>query len=70
MSDIKREVISAVKWTWLICVAAAAFYMVVPKYDYFKDGFLRLNRVTGQILRHTDVNDETNELIYGLKKGR
>lgn len=70
MDHIKREVVSAIKWTWLICVAAAAFYMVTPKYYIPAKGQLRLNRVTGQVFECWDVNEETCERNYRREKSK
>lgn len=70
MDHIKMEAVSALKWTWLICVAAAAFYMVTPKYYITAKGQLRLNRVTGQVFALLDDNEETGEFYYGKEKSK
>lgn len=46
---IKKELISTLKLTWLIIVAACAFYNVAPKYEVLKENNLRINRVTGKV---------------------
>lgn len=47
---LKKEIISAVKWTWIICAAAGAFYLVSPKYffRFDKSEVWRVNKITGE----------------------
>jgi len=53
MSDIaKKELASALKWTWVIVVAAIAYYNVAPNYYFMRQGsdlFHRGNKITGSI---------------------
>lgn len=47
----KKEFISALKWTWVIIVAAVAYNTVAPNYYFMKQGstYLRGDKVTGHI---------------------
>lgn len=55
---IKKEIASAIKWTWIICIAALAYYFVTPKYYIStKDGCHRLNQVTGEYCACCEVDD-------------
>jgi len=57
MSD-NKEYYSAIKWTWIIIVAAIAINIVVPKlyprYYFVKNAGIRCNRVTGTVERFDD----------------
>lgn len=44
-----KEIASALKWGFIIIVAAVAYHMVAPKYYFMKGGDLRGNRITGKI---------------------
>jgi hypothetical protein len=50
MSEItKKEFASAMKWTWVIVVAAIAYSLVAPNYFLMKQNaaLLRFNKATG-----------------------
>lgn len=50
MSDwIKKELVSTVKWMWVITFASILFYMVSPKYQALHKNNYRMNRVTGRV---------------------
>jgi hypothetical protein len=52
MSDhSKKEFASALKWTWVIIVAAFAYNTVAPNYFFMKRGVteLRGNKVSGRL---------------------
>jgi hypothetical protein len=67
MSELKDEIISTIKWTWLICTAGIACYIVMPKYQMESSGKLRLNQVTGDICLQQDI-DDNGKLIFDTKK--
>lgn len=51
---LKKELVSTIKWMFLISFGAAVYYAVVPKYIQFgmSDSFnstFRMNQVTGQV---------------------
>lgn len=52
MSNIsKKEFASALKWTWVILVAAIAYNIVAPNYYFMRPGntLLRANKVSGSL---------------------
>lgn len=52
MSDsLRNEFASALKWTWVIIIAAIAYNIVAPNYFYMRQGpnFYRGNKVTGHL---------------------
>lgn len=52
MSEIiKKEIASAVKWTFVILIAATAYYMVVPKYQMRDKERTRFNTSTGELVQ-------------------
>jgi len=52
MSDlIKKEIVSTVKWLFLIFISASAYFFVSPKYQPINEDQLRLNSITGQVFK-------------------
>jgi hypothetical protein len=52
MSEIsKKAIASALKWTWIIIVAAIAYNYIAPNYYFMRQGqqFYRGNKVTGSV---------------------
>ena len=61
---LKKELISTLKWTWLIIITACAFYNVAPKYEVIKENNLRINRVTGKVYEKAFTSSEcSRELL-------
>ena len=62
--NMKKEIISAVKWTWIICAAAGAYYLVTPKYFIMNKGpMYQVNKITGEV-RECYETDKTGKLIF------
>ena len=59
---IKKEIISLLKWSILICLAAFAYYSVIPKYELF-NRVTRINRITGEAREIYSV-DKTGKFVF------
>lgn len=50
---MKERLLDVIKWAIIIVIAAAAFYIVFPKYQ-FMGNYVRGNRITGRVEEYKD----------------